>query len=411
VRVSIDSISRQNQKLRPVNRDYIKERITSTQNAISTIERCLKEGVPVTVQSVVTSLNDNEDEWLDLRDWLLDRGVKNWVLHVVVKGGSARRIEDAARNKRSGGIVPNDQVYPKLWRLVERTIREQAPIDIRCTDTDTTPNSVLLVGSKGDVYTEGYAHRGKVLLYNVGDARPDLIQALWPHLDRFGHARRYLNWNPWFFDGKSLDKICFKVPLLAEWEPSSRANPVETEVKFRVKDVPRLDALLRKFGYQPIGEAKFQRDEYFDTPEMFSKRLDYVIRLRKDGQELAVALKGPRHWSGKAYSRIELEFPAGEEHKVRAALSKSGFDVTWYFEKLRTTYKPADDKLAIGVDEVPELGHFIEIEGPLADVLDMQKKLGGCLGLQESKNYAELYRAHKLGQGKRPEEIKGARFL
>jgi pyruvate-formate lyase-activating enzyme len=161
VRVSMDSISRQNQRLRPANREYVVERAASTKGGARTIERCLKEGIPVTVQSVVTSLNENEDEWLDLRDWLIARGVRNWVLHVVVNGGKARRIEEAARQKRSGGIVPSDQVYSKLWRLVESTMKERLPIDIRCTDTDTTPNSVLLVGSKGDVYFIQRAMRTK----------------------------------------------------------------------------------------------------------------------------------------------------------------------------------------------------------------------------------------------------------
>jgi predicted adenylyl cyclase CyaB len=410
VRVSLDAISQQNQKLRPPNRQYVSERAASANGATRTIDRCLKEGIPVTIQTVVTSRNENPDEWLDLRDWLLARGVRNWVLHVVVKGGSARRIEEAARGKRSGGISPSEEVYIKLWRLVEGTMNAGLPIDIRCTDTDTTPNSVLLVGSKGDVYTEGYAHKGKVCLYNVGDARPDLIQALWPHLDRFGHARRYLNWNPWFFDGKSLETICYKVLLPAKPAEQAAANPVETEAKFPVKNLERLRVTLAKLGYRATEKQKLQRDEYFDTPEMFSKRLDYVIRLRKDSNSLAVALKGPRHWIGKTYSRIELEFPAGAEDKVREALSQSGFDVTWYFEKRRTTFEHPGVYISIALDEIPELGHFIEIEGPLVKVLEMQKKLKTCLGPQERRNYAELFRAHRLERGDRSEEITGASF-
>jgi adenylate cyclase class IV len=70
----------------------------------------------------------------------------------------------------------------------------------------------------------------------------------------------------------------------------------------------------------------------------------------------------------------------------------------------------ADGKLTIGVDEVRELGYFIEIEGRLSAVRDMEKKLQSCLGLQESKNYAELFRAYKLIHGKKSEDIKGAEF-
>jgi predicted adenylyl cyclase CyaB len=200
------------------------------------------------------------------------------------------------------------------------------------------------------------------------------------------------------------------VPLPAETVGGVAANPVETEVKYHVNDIGELDALLRKLGFSPTGEQKLQRDEYFDTPEMFSKRLDYVIRLRREDGSLAVALKGPRHWAGKAYSRIELEFPAGDEKKVKAALGRSGFGVIWYFEKRRTTYRHSANQISVAVDCVPELGYFIEIEGHLVGVQLMEKKLKRCLGAQERKNYAELYRAHMMSQGKKPDEIEGASF-
>jgi predicted adenylyl cyclase CyaB len=409
VRVSLDAVSRQNNKLRPINREYVTSG-SSSEGAIRTIDRCLAEGVPITVQTVITSLNDTFDDWCDLRDWLVSRGVRNWVLHVVVKGGSARRIEEASRNKRSGGISPGPQVYQKLWRLVDETMKSELPIDIRCTDTDTTPNSVLLVGSKGDLYTEGYAHKGKVSLYRVGDARPDLIQALWPHLDRFGHARRYLNWNPWFFEGKSLESICKAIRIPEKSKLAEEANPVETESKYPVKDARKLATLLGRLGFKAEAQSKFQRDEYFDTPEMLSKRLDYVVRLRKEDGMLAVALKGPRHWIGKTYSRIELEFPAGSENQVRQALGRSGFDVTWYFEKRRTTYRRKDDHLLVAVDEIPELGFFIEIEGSLSKIREIEAELQNVLGPQEKRNYAELFKAHKLEGGAQPGSIAGAAF-
>ncbi|MBH5391431.1 class IV adenylate cyclase [Bradyrhizobium diversitatis] len=377
---------------------------------MQTIDRCLKEGIPITVQTVITSLNDNFDDWCDLRDWLVSRGVRHWVLHVVVKGGSARRIEEAARGKRSGGISPSQQVYQRLWRLVDETMRLNLPIDIRCTDTDTTPNSVLLIGSKGDLYTEGYAHKGKVPLYKVGDARPDLIQALWPHLDRFGHARRYLNWNPWFFDGNSLEEICRNIDTPPVSEGQNNRNPVETESKHPVIDERKLHQLLKKHGFRADAPTTFQRDEYFDTPELLSKRLDYVVRLRNEDGSLAVALKGPRHWIGEAYSRIELEFPAGSENLVRDALSRSGFGVTWFFEKRRTTFRRPGDGLIVALDEIPELGHFLEIEGKLSEIRKLEELLNGVLGPHEKRNYAELFRAFKLDAGVRPESIVGAAF-
>jgi predicted adenylyl cyclase CyaB len=410
VRVSLDAISDLNKKLRPTNREYVTTREPSSVGAQRTIERCVREGIPVSVQTVVTSLNDKLDEWFDLRDWLISRKVRNWVLHVVVKGGSARRIEERSEGKRSGGISPNRQVYARLWRLVEDTIKLKLPIDVRCTDTDTTPNSVLLVGSKGDLYTEGYAHKGKVLLYRVGDARPDLMQALWPHVDRFGHARRYLNWNPWFFPGKSLNQICYDIQVPDLKVEESARNPVETEAKFVVADEKGLRIALKREGFVPDGKAKLQRDEYFDTTELFAKRMDYVVRLRSEDRALAVALKGPRHYIGSTSSRIELEFPAGEEGKVRAALRGKGFGITWFFEKRRTTFTKKGMNISVALDEVPDIGHFVELEGPISAVEQLQKRLENCLGPQQKENYADLYRAHMLERGVPNEKIAGASF-
>jgi hypothetical protein len=72
---------------------------------------------------------------------------------------------------------------------------------------------VLLVGSKGDLYTEGYAHNGKVQLCPIDQGKPNLARASWAHWDRFGHSRRYLNWNPWFYEGRSLEADCYDVPI------------------------------------------------------------------------------------------------------------------------------------------------------------------------------------------------------
>ena len=64
-----------------------------------------------------------------------------------------------------------------------------------------------------------------------------MANVLWPHLDRFGHARRYLNWNRWFYDGKSLGEICYPVPLPTQAEGAYEISSfVENEAKYPVVD-------------------------------------------------------------------------------------------------------------------------------------------------------------------------------
>lgn len=214
MRVSLDSISPvQNQKLRPGSRQYGFGKDASRSGATSTIRQCVESRVPLTVQTVVCSLNENLDELRDLRDWLISMGVRNWVLHLAVRGGNARRIQQRAEasQKRPRGIMPSGDAHRKIARLIAESDASNLPIDIRCTDSDSVPNSVLLVGSKGDLYTEGLAANGKVLLQSSSESLSSTRAASWPYFDRSGHARRYLNWTVGQFGGKNLNDICFRV--------------------------------------------------------------------------------------------------------------------------------------------------------------------------------------------------------
>ncbi|HXS22937.1 MAG TPA: CYTH domain-containing protein, partial [Gemmatimonadales bacterium] len=96
------------------------------------------------------------------------------------------------------------------------------------------------------------------------------------------HARRYFNWNPWFYEGTSLEKICYPVPIPAE--PRGEGGfIVETEAKYRVTDKASLVQLLAIHGFTP-GETTLQRDEYYDTAERAMDKLDWVVRLRKESE-------------------------------------------------------------------------------------------------------------------------------
>lgn len=211
VRVSLDAVSDVNTKLRPLNRQYVRG-APSGQLAQRAVRTCIESGLSTTVQTVATARNESLDEWYDLRDWLIDVGVQHWVIHVAVRAGSARVIENAAaRHGRARGILPSALVYDRLSRLVRASNEARLPIDIRVTDTNSSPNSVLLVSSKGDLYTEGLAHNGKLKLYAVGDPVSKVRDALSMHWDRFGHARRYLNWNSWATEGSDLRQLCVKI--------------------------------------------------------------------------------------------------------------------------------------------------------------------------------------------------------
>ena len=153
----------------------------------------------------------------------------------------------ARKQNRPRRLLPDPSSYQIIKQLIDESNEKSLQLDIRCTDTGNTPNSVLLIGSNGDLYTEGLAHKGKVKLFSAEDARPDLIKALWSHVDHFGHARRYLNWNPWFYDSQSFEEVVYHIPLKAPKQSSK--SVVETEAKYRIRDLTGLQLLLAKYSY------------------------------------------------------------------------------------------------------------------------------------------------------------------
>jgi predicted adenylyl cyclase CyaB len=406
VRVSLDNaLAASNDFQRPVNRRIEGKERSAWSAARECIERLLEGGVPVTVQTVVTGQNDKVEDWLRLREVLVEWGVRHWVLHVVVAGGKARAIEErASRNPRASRVRPSPGLGGRLWELVRDTEARHYPIDIRCTDTDDRPNSVLLIASNGDLFTEGFARKGKVPLFAAESGQPDMVQALMAHLDRFGHARRYLNWNPWYGGGRSIEEICIPFPEPLE---AGKRGAVETEFKFRVTDVVGLRASLEAARFRSDG-VSLQRDEYFDTVRGLARTNDYVIRLRKTDSAPEVALKGPRFFSvDGASSRLELEVPVASMEEARAALQSQGLVRTWFLEKRREELSQSDGGVKVALDEVPTLGHFIELEGGLDEVRTIARRFAPFLGSVEKRNYRELAIATSpLG-----EELKGVEFV
>ncbi len=410
VRVSLDAVGRANDRVRPIDRRIFKGTSPSRYYAQQTIERCLTAGLAVTVQTVVSTHNAHMDELLQLRDLLLSIGVEHWVLHITVEGGSARRIEQQVRRQRSGrGIIPGGQVYSALRAVVSDTVKNGKKIDIRCTDTNTTPNSVVLIDSKGDLYTEGYAHLGKVKLFAANIARPDLVKAKWMHIDRFGHAKRYLNWNKWLFEGKSLEDICQQVPLPDIGSSPQAPSLVETEAKYPVPAPKLAREALKRLGYV-VQKDVLQRDEYYDLPDGSVSKLDYVVRVRLENGRVVFAFKGPRFYTATSdYSRLEFQFSVDEKN-LRSELARQGLVQTWFFEKRRTDFKRVGAATRVSLDAVPEIGTFAEIEGPLADVRAVAKALEGHLGPQETRNYQVLFLDHKEAQGFARDTVHGAAF-
>lgn len=223
LRVSIDSMDpRINKKTRPLNPELKSLLQLNGGESLDMASRLIDEGGPyatgVTVQTVISSKNDTAEHLFQFRDWLISRGVRNWVLHATINAGAARRfsirpskkkVSEAANashgvNRKSVTILPNyGEVSRAIRQLIDATSQSNLPIDIRCTDANTAPNSVFLIGSEGEIYTQGRGGEGgrKVKLFEHGNSANNM-NSLWTYVGCLDHVQRYINFVPMIHGNK-----------------------------------------------------------------------------------------------------------------------------------------------------------------------------------------------------------------
>lgn len=188
----------------------------------------------------------------------------------------------------------------------------------------------------------------------------------------------------------------------------------EVESKHPVPDPAALVSLLEALGFRAVEEQE-QVDEYYDTPDGQLRRQDLVARLRVVAGTATAGFKGPRTYAADGtYRRVEVEFPAAAGD-VRDAFARQGLVAVWRLAKRRREFHrdgaggPVDrgvggvsGGLVVAVDELPELGTFVEFEGDPAQIMQTREQVAGLIGPPERRNYAELA-ADWLREHGRPE--------
>ena len=188
VRVSLDSAERRvNDSLRPINRRYLPPGISAFAHATDTIRKAVRRGLACSVQTVVTSRNDTLESLTELRDLLVELGIRTWAVHVVVPAGKAA-------GRHGSSLLPGSGTVGTLQELVRRSAARSVEIDIRVTSTHRTPNSTLLISAKGELCVEGPTGAGKTTLTIPRlFARRTVLRQFRTRVDPAGHASRYLN--------------------------------------------------------------------------------------------------------------------------------------------------------------------------------------------------------------------------
>jgi len=170
------------------------------------------------------------------------------------------------------------------------------------------------------------------------------------------------------------------------------ATGVEIEAKFRLADPAGMRRRLAEAGAVP-GRRVLEENTYFDDAEESLRRGDCGLRVRveraegADGGEGVAILtyKGPRR-PGELKIRPEHEVRVHSAEAMAEILAALGFERVLSFQKRREYYELAGAEVCL--DELPELGWFVEIEAPDQQAV---RRLRQRLGLGETPTIRETY--------------------
>jgi adenylate cyclase class 2 len=175
---------------------------------------------------------------------------------------------------------------------------------------------------------------------------------------------------------------------------------LEIEAKIKIEDVPAIRERLAGLHAALVGQHH-ETNTFLDTPARTLLTADQGLRLRRKtdlttkAEEFILTFKGPRH-PGPLKTREERELIVASDVDAIALLSALGYEQIFQFEKSREVWRLSDCEIAL--DEIPDLGQFIEIEGPGEAVI---QKLIRELGLAGRPLIRESYVALLMEKGSR----------
>lgn len=166
---------------------------------------------------------------------------------------------------------------------------------------------------------------------------------------------------------------------------------LEREIKLRVPSVDEARAAIIAAGASPLHARRLQSDTIFDTPDQSVRARGCTLRVRHDGDQCVLTIKGPSQ-PGLVKIREEHETMVSDAHALDAVLRTLGFEPSFRYEKYREEYAGAGS-VVIAIDETP-IGTFVEIEGDVAAILEMANALGRSPAEFIVDSYRTLFTLH-----------------
>jgi adenylate cyclase class 2 len=172
-------------------------------------------------------------------------------------------------------------------------------------------------------------------------------------------------------------------------------NPVETEVKFHVPDLPAVRANLLSLGARSLGRSH-ESNIRFENEAKGLRRAGNLLRLRRDRKCTLTYKCAPAQADPEFKQLTELEVEAGDFDTMRHILACLGFHPEQVYEKWRETL--VLDHTAFCLDELP-FGSFLEIEGSKEHIRGFAGRLALEWGRRILLNYLEIFEIIRADRG------------
>jgi len=184
---------------------------------------------------------------------------------------------------------------------------------------------------------------------------------------------------------------------------------LEIEGKFRLSDPVAFRERLAAAGAEAAGKV-LEHNTYFDTPDGRLRAGDCGLRVRViqgpgAPPRAVLTYKGPRR-PGELKVREEAETPVDSAQAVEAILTALGFSAKVRFQKRRESFRLGGARVEL--DELPELGFFVEIEAEEERTVQQVRR---ALGLGDAPaitaSYVQMVAEHLAAEpGSATKELK-----
>jgi adenylate cyclase class 2 len=168
------------------------------------------------------------------------------------------------------------------------------------------------------------------------------------------------------------------------------AEPVESEIKLRIRDLEATREALVRLGATLIRPRHFEDNVFLEDERGTLGASDSALRLRRTPMGGSLTFKGPSEATGGVKRRIEIEVFVADPESLEAILRHIGYDRSFRYQKHRESYR--FEGVEIEVDETP-IGTFLEIEGEADAIHRTATALGFRPEDYVSDTYPDLFLA------------------